>query len=126
MALVRPQRWWRHRHHALGHSFYTNPLDASYDASKAAEWSWTNSNRVELAHQGTLVEAVHPSFIDTDMAAGIDRQDQPRVKRQQAFDPGRSRARSRSSPTNAPRFVKASVWRDHELISPEVTRSGTP
>ncbi len=53
-------------------SFYTNPLDASYGASKAAEWSWTDSIRVELAHQGPLVGAEHASFIDTDMAAGID------------------------------------------------------
>ncbi len=68
-------------------SFYTNPLDASYGASKAAEWSWTDSIRVELAHQGPLVGAEHASFIDTDMAAGIDRQDQPRVGRHQAFDP---------------------------------------
>src|ERR1700728_2214919 len=40
-------------------SFYTNPLDASYGASKAAAWSLTNGIRIELAHQGTLVIAVH-------------------------------------------------------------------
>ena len=46
------------------------PFTASYGASKAAAWSLTNGVRVELAHQGTLVVAVHASFIDTDMAAG--------------------------------------------------------
>src|SRR6202020_842219 len=50
-------------------SFYTNPLDASYGASKAAGWALTNGVRIELAHQGTLVVAVHASFIDTDMSA---------------------------------------------------------
>jgi NAD(P)-dependent dehydrogenase (short-subunit alcohol dehydrogenase family) len=53
-------------------SFYSNPLDASYGASKAAAWSLTNGIRVELAHQGTLVVAVHARFIDADTAAGID------------------------------------------------------
>jgi NAD(P)-dependent dehydrogenase (short-subunit alcohol dehydrogenase family) len=40
-------------------SFYTNPFDASYGASKAAAWSLTNGVRLELHHQGTLVVAVH-------------------------------------------------------------------
>ena len=53
-------------------SFYTNPLDASYGASKAAAWSLTNGIRVELAHNGTLVIGVHAGFIDTDMAALTD------------------------------------------------------
>jgi NAD(P)-dependent dehydrogenase (short-subunit alcohol dehydrogenase family) len=45
----------------------------------------TNGVRIKLAHQGTLVIAVHASFIDTDMAAGIDA---PKIK------PGISRAAS--------------------------------
>ena len=53
-------------------SFYTNPFDASYGASKAAGWSLTNGVRLELHHQGTLVVAVHAGFIDTDMAALAD------------------------------------------------------
>src|SRR5215469_5537996 len=36
-------------------SFYNNPLEASYGASKAAAWSLTNGIRTELHHQGTLV-----------------------------------------------------------------------
>ena len=50
-------------------SFFTNPFNASYGASKAAEWSLTNGVRIELHHQGTLVVAVHAGFIDTEMAA---------------------------------------------------------
>ena len=68
-------------------SFYTNPLNASYGASKAAGWSLTNGIRIELAHQGTLVVAVHASFIDTDMAAGIDAPKiSPESVAQQTFD----------------------------------------
>ena len=45
---------------------------ATYAMSKSAAWSLTNALRNELARQGTLVVAVHPAFIDTDMAAGVD------------------------------------------------------
>ncbi len=63
-------------------SFYTNPFDASYGASKAAAWSLTNGVRLELHHQGTLVVAVHASFIDTDMAALTNApKDKPRIGR---------------------------------------------
>src|SRR5271155_5601624 len=47
-------------------SFYTNSINPSYGASKAAAWSLTNGIRIELARQGTLVVGVHASFIDTD------------------------------------------------------------
>ena len=49
-------------------SFYTNPFDASYGASKAAAWSLTNGVRLELHHQGTLVVAGHAG--DGRLAAG--------------------------------------------------------
>jgi len=45
---------------------------ATYAMSKSAAWSLTNGLRLELARQGTLVVAVHPAFIDTDMAAAVD------------------------------------------------------
>src|SRR3984957_3758914 len=68
-------------------SFYTNPFDASYGASKAAAWSLTNGVRLELHHQGTLVVAVHASFIDTDMAALTNApKDTPESVAQQVFD----------------------------------------
>jgi NAD(P)-dependent dehydrogenase (short-subunit alcohol dehydrogenase family) len=43
----------------------------TYAMSKSAAWSLTNSLRLELAEQGTLVVAVHPAFVDTDMAAKV-------------------------------------------------------
>lgn len=44
----------------------------AYGASKAALWSATNSLRIELESQGTLVTGVHLGFTDTDMIADID------------------------------------------------------
>ena len=52
-------------------SWFTNPVNGSYCASKAAAWAMTNGVRIELAQQGTLVVAVHAGFIDTEMAAGL-------------------------------------------------------
>jgi NAD(P)-dependent dehydrogenase (short-subunit alcohol dehydrogenase family) len=101
-------------------SFYTNPLDASYGASKAAGWSLTNGIRLELNHQGTLVVGVHAGFIDTDMAALVDAPKiSPESVAQQVFaavEAGQVEvlADERS------RFVKASLPRDHELIYPPV------
>ena len=53
-------------------SWLAMPPAAMYSASKAAAWSLTNSLRVELAPQGTLVVGVHVGFMDTDMAAHVD------------------------------------------------------
>jgi NAD(P)-dependent dehydrogenase (short-subunit alcohol dehydrogenase family) len=101
-------------------SFYTSPLDASYGASKAAAWSLTNGIRIELAHHGTLVLSVHASFIDTDMAAGIDA---PKVNPEsvaaQTFDAVEA-GQIEVLTDERSRFVKASLSRDHELIYPDV------
>src|SRR6266536_1898459 len=68
-------------------SFYTNPFNASYGASKATAWSLTNGIRIELHHQGTLVVAVHAGFIDTDMSALVDAPKiSPESVARQAFD----------------------------------------
>ena len=53
-------------------SWYALPAASAYCASKAAAWSLTNSLRVELLAQRTLVVGVHVGFMDTDMAAGVD------------------------------------------------------
>src|SRR5580698_7323602 len=54
-------------------SFFTNPDNGSYGASKAAEWGLTNGARIELAGQGTLVVGVHAGFIDTEMVTELAR-----------------------------------------------------
>jgi NAD(P)-dependent dehydrogenase (short-subunit alcohol dehydrogenase family) len=43
-----------------------------YGDSKAAIWSLTNSLRLELEKQGTLVTSVHLSYTDTDMTTAFD------------------------------------------------------
>jgi NAD(P)-dependent dehydrogenase (short-subunit alcohol dehydrogenase family) len=50
-------------------SWFSVPMQGSYCASKAAEWSLTKSVRFELRAQGTLVIGVHAGYIDTDMAS---------------------------------------------------------
>jgi NAD(P)-dependent dehydrogenase (short-subunit alcohol dehydrogenase family) len=52
-------------------SWFTNPANGSYGASKAAAWALTNGVRIELARQGTLVVGVHAGFVDTEMAAAL-------------------------------------------------------
>jgi NAD(P)-dependent dehydrogenase (short-subunit alcohol dehydrogenase family) len=101
-------------------SFYTNPFDASYGASKAAGWSLTNGIRTELHHQGTLVVAVHAAFIDTDMAAMTSApKDSPESVVQQALDAVEA-GQVEVLADERSRFVKASLPRDHELIYPPV------
>jgi NAD(P)-dependent dehydrogenase (short-subunit alcohol dehydrogenase family) len=113
-------------------SFLTNPFDASYGASKAAAWSLTNGIRIELAHRGTLVVAVHASYIDTDMAAGIDvPKVSPESVARQAFDAVEA-GQIEVLADERSRFVKAALSRDHELIYPPIQAfwdaavSGTP
>jgi NAD(P)-dependent dehydrogenase (short-subunit alcohol dehydrogenase family) len=102
-------------------SFYTNPFDASYGASKAAAWSLTNGVRLELHHQGTLVVAVHASFIDTDMAALATNvpKDSPGSVARQVFDAVEA-GRIEVLADERTRAVKAELSRDQELIYPPV------
>jgi NAD(P)-dependent dehydrogenase (short-subunit alcohol dehydrogenase family) len=48
------------------------PGFGAYGDSKAAVWSTTNSLRIELEKQGTLVTAVHLGYTDTDMTTDFD------------------------------------------------------
>jgi len=101
-------------------SFFNNPLNASYGASKSAEWSLTNGIRLELARQGTLVVGVHAGFIDTDMAAGIDAPKiSPESVARQAFD-ALEAGQVEVLADERSRTIKASLPRDHELIYPQV------
>jgi NAD(P)-dependent dehydrogenase (short-subunit alcohol dehydrogenase family) len=101
-------------------SFFTNPFNASYGASKAAEWSLTNGVRIELHHQGTLVVGVHGGFIDTDMTAGLDvPKISPESVSQQAFDAVEA-DQVEVLADDRTRNIKASLPRDHEAIYPPV------
>jgi NAD(P)-dependent dehydrogenase (short-subunit alcohol dehydrogenase family) len=101
-------------------SFYTNPFNASYGASKEAAWSLTNGVRLELHHQGTLVVAVHAGFIDTDMAALVNApKDSPESVAQQVFDAVEA-GQVEVLADERTRTVKAQLSRDHELIYPPI------
>lgn len=53
-------------------SWFSTRGAGAYHAAKAAEWALTNSARLELAEQGTLVTAVHLGAADTDITRGWD------------------------------------------------------
>jgi NAD(P)-dependent dehydrogenase (short-subunit alcohol dehydrogenase family) len=101
-------------------SWFTNPVNGSYGASKAAEWALTNGIRIELARYGTLVVGVHAGFIDTDMAAGFDA---PKVSAasvvRQVLD-GVEAGQIEVLADERTRQVKASLPGDHELIYPPI------
>ncbi len=101
-------------------SFYSDPFAASYGASKAAAWSLTNGVRLELHHRGTLVVAVHASFIDTDMAALTNEpKDTPESVAQQALDAVEA-GQIEVLADERTRTIKAELSRDQELIYPPV------
>jgi NAD(P)-dependent dehydrogenase (short-subunit alcohol dehydrogenase family) len=52
-------------------SWFNVPMQATYCASKAAEWSLTKAIRFELRGQGTFVAGVYAGYIDTDMTADL-------------------------------------------------------
>jgi NAD(P)-dependent dehydrogenase (short-subunit alcohol dehydrogenase family) len=52
-------------------SWVTFPQVGGYSAAKAAMWAATNSLRLSLAGQNTLVVAVHVGYMNTDMAAAV-------------------------------------------------------
>ncbi|WP_431945146.1 SDR family oxidoreductase [Actinacidiphila sp. bgisy167] len=53
-------------------SWVGRPDFPGYAASKAAQWSLTDSLRKGLHAQGTLVVGVHCGFVDTDLSAWTD------------------------------------------------------
>jgi NAD(P)-dependent dehydrogenase (short-subunit alcohol dehydrogenase family) len=54
-------------------SWMTVPFNATYCATKHAALVVSDASRIELKSQKTQVVGVYAGFIDTDMAAGIDR-----------------------------------------------------
>jgi NAD(P)-dependent dehydrogenase (short-subunit alcohol dehydrogenase family) len=64
-------------------SWFVNPGNATYCASKYAALAVTDAVRFQLKRQGTQVVAVHAGYIDTDMAAGVD---SPKVSAQEVAE----------------------------------------
>ena len=99
-------------------SWFAMPLNSSYGASKSAEWALTNAVRIELNSQGTVVVGVFASFIDTEMAADIDK---PKVSARsvveqtlEAVEAGRPEVLA----DDRTRTIKASLPNDQEVIYP--------
>jgi NAD(P)-dependent dehydrogenase (short-subunit alcohol dehydrogenase family) len=53
-------------------SWFVNPINATYGASKHAALAVSDAARMELRAQGTHVVGVYAGYIDTDMVGGLD------------------------------------------------------
>jgi NAD(P)-dependent dehydrogenase (short-subunit alcohol dehydrogenase family) len=85
------------------------PGAGAYSASKAALWSATNSLRIELERQGTVVTGVHLSYTETDMTSGFDvRKNDPRDVARQIVD-GIERGDAEVLADDDTRYVKAAL-----------------
>jgi NAD(P)-dependent dehydrogenase (short-subunit alcohol dehydrogenase family) len=104
-------------------SWYAPAFNASYCASKSAQWALTNALRVELRGQGTLVVGVHAGFIDTDMAGTVeDSKISPREVAEQTLD-AVQKGQPEVLADEFTRHVKESVATDQQSLYPEIQRS---
>ena len=53
-------------------SWVAEPHLATYSASKAAAWLFTNAARLELKRRNTQVLGVHVGYVDTDLTSGFN------------------------------------------------------
>jgi NAD(P)-dependent dehydrogenase (short-subunit alcohol dehydrogenase family) len=92
-----------------------------YEISKAAASSATNSMRVRLREQGTVVTALHVGYMDTGMIADLDvPKTDPREVARQAVDAiGRGAFEVRAD--DAARLVKSRLSQDVTALYPELT-----
>jgi NAD(P)-dependent dehydrogenase (short-subunit alcohol dehydrogenase family) len=95
------------------------PISATYSASKAAAWSYTNAARIELKRQGTEVVGVHVGYVDTDMTAGLEvekvRPAEVPAAAFEALEAGLPEA----IVDDFSRAIKAGLADDHNLIYPQ-------
>jgi NAD(P)-dependent dehydrogenase (short-subunit alcohol dehydrogenase family) len=103
-------------------SWLASPFNASYCASKPAEWALTNALRVELHGQGTLVVGVHAGWIDTDMAATVeDSKISPREVAAQTLD-AVEKGQPEVLTDDWTRQVKDAVATDQDSLYPDIQR----
>ncbi|MFF0160343.1 SDR family oxidoreductase [Streptomyces sp. NPDC005263] len=53
-------------------SWFSLPQSGAYCAAKSAEWSLTNTLRLQLADQHIRVAGLHVGYMDTDMVRSVD------------------------------------------------------
>jgi short-subunit dehydrogenase len=103
-------------------SWYAVPFNASYCASKSAEWALTNAIRTELRSQRTLVVSVHAGFIDTEMAAAVAKDKiAPRDVAAQALA-AVERGTEEVITDDWARHVKASLPDDQMVLYPDIQK----
>jgi short-subunit dehydrogenase len=94
------------------------PILATYCASKAAAWAFTNAARMQLKLQGTQVVSVHVGAVDTDMQAGNDVEKiPPAAVAKSAFD-ALEAGQSEAIADELTRGVKAALHDDLNLLYP--------
>ncbi|QXC59306.1 SDR family oxidoreductase [Aquihabitans sp. G128] len=95
-----------------------------YSATKAALWSATNTQRLELAGQGTLVSALHLGYTDTPMTAGVDApKNDPADVVAQAYD-GLAAGDFEILADDVSRLVKAGLAGPIEGLYPQLVPAG--
>jgi len=96
------------------------PNLATYSASKAAAWSYSNASRIELKPQGIEVVGVHVGYVDTDLIASFDVDKvQPQLVSTSAFDTLEA-GEAEALVDDWTREVKAGLSDDQRLIYPGV------
>jgi NAD(P)-dependent dehydrogenase (short-subunit alcohol dehydrogenase family) len=96
------------------------PSLATYSASKSAAWSFTNSTRVALKHQGTQVVGVHVGFVDTDLTAGLDTDKIPAATVADAALDALEAGAAEAVVDELSRTVKAGLHDDQQLLYPGI------
>ncbi|HKZ13262.1 MAG TPA: SDR family oxidoreductase [Solirubrobacterales bacterium] len=101
-------------------SWLAAPNLATYSASKAAAWSYSNAARVQLKTQGTELVGVHVGYVDTDLIASFDVDKiAPGGVATAALD-GLEAGEPEVLVDDQTREVKAALSDDHRLIYPGV------
>ncbi len=104
-------------------SWLSAPPAAMYSAAKAASWSLTNSLRVDLAPQGTLVVGVHVGYMDTDMTADVDAPKvAPEIVAEATIDALRH-GRTEVLADDTSRWVKSQLSGELEALYPSIAAS---
>jgi NAD(P)-dependent dehydrogenase (short-subunit alcohol dehydrogenase family) len=101
-------------------SWAAAPNLATYSASKAAAWSYSNSSRIELKAQSIEVVGVHVGYVDTDLIASLDVDKvQPQLVATAAFD-GLEAGEPEVLVDEQTREVNAALSDDQRLIYPGI------
>jgi NAD(P)-dependent dehydrogenase (short-subunit alcohol dehydrogenase family) len=101
-------------------SWLASPQPATYSASKAAAWSYSNAARVQLKTQGTELVGVHVGYVDTDLIASFDVEKiAPSAVAIAGLD-GLEAGEPEVLVDEQTREVKAGLSDDHRLIYPGV------